>query len=196
MKEYIKLNHMTPVKSSNLPQMEYFLPHHPVIKEPSLTTKLRVVFDGSQKTTTGLSLNDIQFTEPSLQADIFAALLIFRQHRFIVTADIEKMYRQVLIAPSQRCFQRILWRETPTDELLTYELNTVTYGTVSAPYLAVRCLHYLADENIIQYPTEARIIKREIYIDDLGDYYTTQLVGPNLECRRGTKLDECLTYHK
>ena len=71
------------------------------------------------------------------------------------------------MTPRQRCFQRILWRENPTDELLTYELNTVTYGTASAPYLAVKCLHYLADENITQYPTEARIIKREIYVDDL-----------------------------
>ena len=104
LKEYIKLNHTTQVKSSNLPQIEYFLPHHPVIKESSLTTKLRVVFDGSLKTTIGLSLNDTQFTGPSLQADIFAMLLKFRQHRFIGTADIEKMYRQVLIDPQTTMF--------------------------------------------------------------------------------------------
>ena len=30
----------------------------------------------------------------------------------------------------------------------------------------------------------------------LWGYYTIQLVRTNLECRRGPKLDECMTYHK
>ena len=36
----------------------YNLPHHCVFKEDSTTTKLRVVFDGSAKTSNGLSLNE------------------------------------------------------------------------------------------------------------------------------------------
>ena len=158
---------MTKVESITLPQTSYFLPHQPIIKDSSTTTKLRVVFDGSQKTTTGVSLNDIQFTGPSLQSDIFAILLKFRQHKFIVTADIEKMYRKILIDPNQRKYQQILWRKNPCDELHTYQLNTVTYGTASAPYLAVRCLHQLADEHAIKFPIESKIIKCDIYVDDL-----------------------------
>lgn len=59
----------------------YFLPHHGVFKEHSTTTKLRVVFDASAKSSTGKSLNDIQFTGPSLQNDIFSILLRFRQFK-------------------------------------------------------------------------------------------------------------------
>lgn len=39
-------------------QPVYYLPHHPVIKETSTTTNLRVVFDASSKTQTGFSLNN------------------------------------------------------------------------------------------------------------------------------------------
>ena len=78
MKEYIKLNHMSMLNTHNSTAIEYFLPHHPVVRNDSSTTKLRVVFDGSQKYNNGLSLNEVQFTGPSLQTDTFAVLLKFR----------------------------------------------------------------------------------------------------------------------
>jgi len=37
----------------------YFLPHHAVVNNNSITTRLRVVFDGSTKTDTGISLNNV-----------------------------------------------------------------------------------------------------------------------------------------
>ena len=106
----------------------YFLPHHSVMKDSSTSTKLAVVLDGSQKSDNNLSLNDVQFSGPSLQADIFAILLTFRKHNFIVIADIEKMFRQILIKPRQRHYQKIFWREKPSEELKQFQLNTVTYG--------------------------------------------------------------------
>ena len=56
-------------KSDHPPSNRYYLPHHGVIKESSDTTKLRVVFDGSESSTTGVSLSDTLHTEPKLQED-------------------------------------------------------------------------------------------------------------------------------
>ncbi|CAK9821264.1 hypothetical protein ANTRET_LOCUS28 [Anthophora retusa] len=87
---------------------EYYLPHHVIFKHSSTTTKLRVVFDGSAKSSTGVSLTDLQMTGPTVQCDLFVILIRFRIHRCMVSADITKMYRQVLVAPEDRRFQRIL----------------------------------------------------------------------------------------
>lgn len=46
------------IEQSNAGTPCYYLPHHAVFKETRTTTKLRVVFDGSCKTSTGISLNE------------------------------------------------------------------------------------------------------------------------------------------
>lgn len=88
--EYQKLGRMS-LSQNNSNGIEYYLPHHHVIREDSQTTKLRVVFDGYFKTTNGTSLNSIQPIGPPLLSDLFAVLLSFRKNTFVVTADIEKM---------------------------------------------------------------------------------------------------------
>lgn len=78
--EYIELGHAKEIplqfKAQN-GQLKYFLPHHCVIREDSLTTKLRVVFDASMKTDTNLSLNDIMFKGPTVQPELFDILCRF-----------------------------------------------------------------------------------------------------------------------
>ncbi|XP_072395063.1 uncharacterized protein [Diabrotica undecimpunctata] len=166
MEEYIQLGHMSKVDDSQQ-SFSYYLPHHGVLKDDSLTTKLRVVFDGSFPSSSGLSINDIQISGPTIQDDLFLILLRFRQHAFVVSADITKMYRQVLVDPEQRALQQIFWRSSPSDTLSTYQLNTVTYGTASASFQVIRCLFQLASENKDLHPTASKIIKRDFYVDDL-----------------------------
>ena len=61
-------------------------------------------------------------------------------NRYVIAADMVKMYRQVLIHPDDRNFQCIIWRNPINRELKTYRMTTVTYGTTSAAFLAVRSL--------------------------------------------------------
>lgn len=42
----------------------YIIPHHPVIREESSTTKVHVVFDASCKSSSGVSLNDTMLVDP------------------------------------------------------------------------------------------------------------------------------------
>ena len=54
---------------------------------------------------------------PVIQRDLFSILVQFRTHKYAFTADIAKMYRQVLVHPDHRHLQKILWRNDPTDEI-------------------------------------------------------------------------------
>lgn len=166
MSEYLNMGHMTRINSYCKPY--YFLPHHGVFREHSTTSRLRVVFNASTKSSANLSLNDIQHSGPMLQNDIFSILLRFRQHKFIACADIEKFFRQVNIQPNQRNLQCILWRSNKSDELGMYQLNTVTYGTASAPYLSMRCLKQLVSD--FKGRVDNEVISRideDFYVDDL-----------------------------
>lgn len=70
---------------------------HGVAKESSLTTKLRLVFNASCKSTSSISLNDKLLIGPTIQEDVFSILIRWRKHNVAFIADIDKMYRQVKI---------------------------------------------------------------------------------------------------
>jgi hypothetical protein len=112
-------------------------------------------------------LNDALLSGPTIQDDLFSILLRFRKHRFVFTADIEKMFRQVRIHDSQLKYQQILWRSNTSDPIQTYQLNTVTYGTTSAPYLAIKTLHQLATDEQHQHPHASEVVKKDFYVDDV-----------------------------
>lgn len=118
MQEYIDLNHMTESNTDRADTHNYFVPHHGVVRESSTTTKLRVVYDASASSTSGKSFNDIQMVGPTVQEDLLSILLRFRQHLFVITGDIEKFYRAVLVEPSQRPLQQILFRFNDLDSMI------------------------------------------------------------------------------
>jgi len=138
--EYLQLGHMTPVDEveGKKEVAKFYMPHHGIVKETSSTTKLRVVINGSEKNSNGVSLNDIMMAGPNVQDDLFDIVQRFWLHKVVMTADIAKMYRQVWVNAEDGSLQRILWRKTPDQPITTYLLNTVTYGTTSAPFLATR----------------------------------------------------------
>ncbi|UYV67038.1 hypothetical protein LAZ67_4003743 [Cordylochernes scorpioides] len=170
MQEYLNLGHMEVINEIEQEQPShqvYYMPYHAVLRDQSTTTKLRVVFDASAKTSTGLSLNDLLYCGPKLQEDIFNILIKFRTYSIALTADIEKMYRQIRLNPADCCFQRILWRASPNEPIKEYQLATVTYGTTSAPYLAIKTLKTLAHDEQEQFPQAFKAILTNFYVDDM-----------------------------
>lgn len=165
MQEYLELGHMKLVK--NPPAKSFYIPHQAVIKTNSTTTKLRVVFDASCKSSNGKSLNMLMHTGPRLQDDLADILLRWRLHRIAFVADVEKMYRQIWVHEDDQKFQSILWRFSEDQPLQTYQLTTVTYGTASAPYLAIRTLQEIARNENNRYPNASKIAQRDFYVDDV-----------------------------
>lgn len=168
LREYRVLDHMRSVAASErAPAREFFLPHHGVTRETSTTTKLRVVFNGSQKTNLGISLNECLHIGPKLQTDLADILLRWRRHRYVFATDIEKMYRQIRVHENDWPLQKILWRNSPDERPQEYALCTVTYGLASAPYLALRCLQQLALESAPTHALAAEVLRRDTYVDDV-----------------------------
>jgi hypothetical protein len=133
----------------------------------SLTIKVRVVFDASAKGSNGLALNDVLLCGPAIQDDVFTILTRSRKHLYAITADVEKMYRQVAIDEEDCDLQRIIWRSSPSEKMRTYRLMTVTYGTASASFMATQCLAALAEEFEEKFPKAAKAIRCDFYMDDL-----------------------------
>lgn len=164
LREYEELGHMSKVSEPNLKSINY-LPHHGVLKLDSTSTKCRVVFDASAPTSTGVALNDLMPHGPTIQPLLFTILLRFRFHKVALCGDISKMYRQIWVHPDDRHHQCILWRREGDNHLTTFALNTVTYGTSSAPFLAIRAVNELAMKSTT-HPAASSALLNDTYVDN------------------------------
>ena len=149
------------------PQTQYYLPMHSVTKQSSTSTKLRVVFDGSATTTSGVSLNQSLLIGPTLHPTLGAILIKFRSYPVAITADISKMYREVSLATEDKDLHRFLWRAKPEDPIQDYRMTRVTFGVSASPYLAVRILQQAATDHGEGRPVAAQHILTSFYVDDL-----------------------------
>lgn len=165
--EYEALGHMSELQCTPETLPNFYIPHHCVLRPESTTTKLRVVFDASAKSSSGLSLNDTLLVGPTIQQELIVTLLTFRLNKYALTADVSKMFRQFLVDERDRKFQLILWRDEPQQPLRTFSLNSITYGLASAPFQAVRCLFHIADLCKDKFPVASQLLKEDFYVDDM-----------------------------
>lgn len=169
--EYSTLGRMQPTTSNEVGRdgviRSSYLPHHAVLKESSTSTKLRVVFDASRKTTSGESLNDVLLVGPTIQNDIVTIIVNWRFHRIGCMADVQKMYLQVKVDQRDVEYQRIVWRNDPSDPIQDFALNRLTFGTSSAPFIAIRAVNQLAEDEKANYPEAAVVMTNDAYVDDV-----------------------------
>ena len=139
MNEYFELEHAEPLPPADLekPTNEiFYLLMHAVRKEHSTTTKVRVVFDASAKSSSGTSVNDILLVGPTIHPPLIDVLLRFRSHRVALTADVSKMYRAIELIPSDRDLHRFVWRNSVKDPLRDYRMTRVTFGVSASSFAA------------------------------------------------------------
>jgi len=67
-----------------------YLPHHPVVRPKKSTTKVRPVFDGSARTKSARSINEVLYTGPNITPDLLSVLLRFRIPKVTWIVDIKK----------------------------------------------------------------------------------------------------------
>lgn len=166
MRDYESSGHMAKIDQIDLTSEHYFLPHHGVLKQNGNVAKLRTVFDASSKTSSSVSLNDVLLTGKKLQLNICDVLIQFRIHDFVFSCDVRQMFRQIQVNQEDQKYQLILWRENPDQPLNVYKLTTVTYGMNSSPYLALKTLAQLAEDDGHGFPEAGEVLKTNTYVDD------------------------------
>jgi len=118
---------------------KYFIPYHPVFKDTSTSTKIRIVFDASAKDCNGNSLNDCLLKGPNLLPDIAALLLRFRMHRIALNGNLQKIFCQTAVVKDHQRFQLYLWRNFDTTvEPKVYAMGRLMFGVSSSTFLAIQ----------------------------------------------------------
>ncbi|GIY77058.1 reverse transcriptase [Caerostris darwini] len=149
----------------------HYLPHRPVIKSSSLTTKVRPVFDASFKQPGYSSLNECLSAGPSLSEQISPLLLRFRTNAIGVIADIKQAFLQLSVRPEDRNFLRFLWWNTEDRTKLEFFRHCrVVFGVTSSPFLLNASVRHHLDSTEYQIESlqaTVKKLKRGFYVDNL-----------------------------
>ena len=147
----------------------YYVPHHAVVRESSVSTKIRIVSNASSPDRNGISLNDTLLPGPPLQPDIGQVLIRFRSHKYVFSGDLQKMFLQTSIAEKHWKYQLYLWRACdPSIEPKIFAMTRIMFGVSSSPFLAGMTVrtHAKQPEMINRYPKAVENVKDDLYVDD------------------------------
>ena len=144
------------------PPLVYYMPHRPVVKESSLTTKVRPVFDASAKGFNKVSLNDCLHSGPSLLPDLPGILIRFRRWKVALSADVTKAFLQIGIHREDRDVHRFLWNDRGKIRVMRF--LRVPFGNKSSPFL----LNATVKHHLSKFP-QSRVVQElldNLYVDD------------------------------
>jgi hypothetical protein len=117
-------------------EVEFYLPHKPVVRETAKTTKVRIVYDASAKETRDSpSLNDCLYAGPPLQNKLWDVLVHQRGYPVVVSGDIQKAFLQVRVRENERDALRFHWRSEEDSQLETLRFTRVLFGLAPSPFL-------------------------------------------------------------
>ena len=150
------------VPEEELELLSYYLPHRPVYKEESLTTKVRPVFDASAHGKGEVSLNDCLEKGPNMIELIPDVLDRFRSGPVGVVSDIEKAFLQVQISPPHRDYLRFFGSPEGT----VYRHRRVVFGVTSSPFLLAAVINLHLRQAAPEFNAIAELLLRSFYVDN------------------------------
>ncbi|GBN70948.1 hypothetical protein AVEN_183526-1, partial [Araneus ventricosus] len=149
----------------------HYLPHRPVIKPSSATTKVRLLFDASFKRPGYASLSECLSVGPSLSEQIPPLLLRFHTGAIGVIAGIKQAFLQLSVRPEDRDFLRLLWWNVKDRSKLEFFRHCrVVFGVTSTPFLLNVCIRHhlsLTEYQLESLQTTVEKLKRGFYVDNL-----------------------------
>ncbi|GFU08886.1 DUF1758 domain-containing protein [Trichonephila clavipes] len=158
------LRMMNKLRNVELNNECHYLPHRPVIKLDSATTKIRPVFDASAREKGKPSLNDCLYKGVNLIELIPDILDRFRIYPVGIVADIEKAFLMLSVPPKDRDYLRFFF---PCNEKqLVYRHCRVVFGVSSSPYLLNASIMHLLENCNSECKEVAQKLKSSFYVDN------------------------------
>ena len=148
--------------------------------EGSLTSKIRIVYEGCAKThPKNKSLNECLLKGKNMVGNLCAILMRFRMKRIGIVADIKKAYLQVQLKPIDRDVTRFLWlkdinRPYSKDNVQTFRFCRVIWGIICSAFILAKVIvtHLSKYNNGV-----SKDIMNSIYVDNLITYVSTSDEG-------------------
>ena len=148
--------------------IQNYIPWRAVWKGNSVSTPCRVVFDASQATPSGYSLNDILAKGRNELNKLQEILIRWSMHRVALHTDISKMYNTVQLKQSEWCYQRYIWNEDLNPDKIPEEkvIKTLIYGVRSSGNQAAFGLRKVTQLSQEEFPEVSQTINDDVYVDD------------------------------
>ena len=148
--------------------IQNFISWRAVWKGNSVSTPCRVVFDASQATSSGFSLNDLLAKGRNNLNKLQEIVIHWSIHRISIHTDVRKMYNTVKLDPADWCYQRYIWCENLDPEKIPQEkiIKTLIYGVRSSGNQAEYGLRKVAEMSSKNHPEVYQVVKNDIYADD------------------------------
>ena len=144
------------------PEVQYLMPHFPVVNLAKESTPVRVVMDCK------VELNRHLLAGPNLLNEVPAVLLRFRSGLFTFSGDVKKMFLRIFLPPEDRPFHCFLWRDS-LGQLEALQFQVHVFGNAGSPFLAVYVVKEHAKTYVDRFPVAVDTILRSTLIDDVLD---------------------------
>ena len=118
-------------------EKEFYIPHRPVVKETSETTKLRIVYDAlAHARTNAPSLNECLHAAPPLQNELWSVLVRNRLHPVALAGDLRQAFLLIRMRESKHDALRFhWWADLSSTEVITLRFTRALFGLSPSPFL-------------------------------------------------------------
>lgn len=158
-----------------------YFPHHCVSKLDRISTKDRVVWDGSAHEPGKLPINTALEEGPNLLPPLQCMLMLCRQGKYLVTGDLKKAFFQVALDPEDKILLFMYWweknEETGEWETNTYWFIRLPWGLNCSPFILQAAIKFHGEDHLDRIGKDhpdyksLKEILRSMYIDDIIKTY-------------------------
>ena len=130
----------------------FYMPHKPVVREETTTTKVRVVFSASAKPhPLANSVNECMYTDPPLQP--------------LLLADRKKAFLQIEIKEEDRDAFRFVFNINGREEHLRFA--RVPFGAEASPFMLGATLQHHFNQQSLAYEKTIESLRENTYVNNL-----------------------------